>query len=166
MPLLPDNPLVIDSSFSADEAIERLRAATGAPRWVRFRVPATAFEGEITGREFRIRRAIHYQNGWLPRIRGHVQPRAEGCRLTVTMSLHPAVSVFVLLWLGAAAAFTIPALLLLLVHGAPAPLMVPGMMLLFGGGISFGAYAFEANLARNQLTALLDARRPAEHARS
>lgn len=158
MPLLPNNPLVIDSPLSMDEALERLRAATGAPRWVRFRTPATPFEGEVAGHEIRIRRAINYQNSWLPRIRGHVQPRAEGCRLTVTMSLHPVVTVFMLVWFGAVAAFSVPALLLL-PHGDPGPLVITGMMMLFGGGLSFGAYAFEANAARDRLEALLNARR-------
>jgi hypothetical protein len=161
MPLLPPNPLIIDSPLSADEALARLRAATGAPRWVRFRAPATPFEGEVTGHEFRIRRAINYQNSWLPRIRGHVEPRAEGCQLTARMSLHPLVMLFMLAWFGAVLAFAVPGLLLLLRAGDPGLLAFDGMMLLFGGGLSLGAYGYEANAARDRLTALLGSRRTA-----
>ena len=163
MPLLPPNPLVIDSPLTAEQAVERLRAATGAPRWVRFRTPSTPFEGEVAGHEIRIRRAINYSNAWRPRLRGHVQPRAEGCRLTVAMSLPMPVAVFMLVWLGGVAAFLVPSLLLLLA-GDPGPFAFTAMMLLLGGGIAFAAYAFEANAARARLTALLDARRPAGRA--
>jgi hypothetical protein len=165
MPLFPYDTLQIDSPLSADAALARLRQATGPQRWFRFGTPQQPFEGEVSADAVRIRRAIGYQNAWLPRIRGRIEPRAAGCRLHATLSLHPAVAVFIVVWFGGALMMIPPALALVLAGGPPGGLVITPVMLLFGWGLCSGAFTFEAWAARERLAALLEAVRPADRGR-
>jgi hypothetical protein len=159
--LFPRNLLVIDSPLTPDEALVRLRHATGKPRWVKmpFQASETPFEGRIDGNEVRIQRAIGYQNAWLPRIRGHVQPLADGCRLTGTLSIHPLVALFTVVWFAAAVATMVPALMSLRVS-TPAPAATTALIMLLVGATVFGLYVFESRAARARLAELLNARSP------
>ena len=44
-------------------------------------------------------RTIGYRNSWLPHLFGKVAASGSGSRLDVTMTYHPAVAVFTVLWL-------------------------------------------------------------------
>lgn len=154
--LFPRNQLVMDSPLTADEALSRLRHATGTPQWVKmpFQPSESPFEGRIDGNEVRIQRAIGYQNAWLPRIRGHVQPLADGSRLTATLSIHPLVAVFTVVWFAAAVATMLPALMTLEVS-APGPAAIVALVMLLAGVAIFGLYVFESRAARARLAELL-----------
>lgn len=161
MPLLPYATLLIDSPLPVERAAARLQQATGPRTLFRFgpRSPHP-FAGEITDREVRIERAIGYQNAFLPRIRAHLEPCAEGCRLVGSMSLHPFVAVFLAVWVG----FLLMGLptLLRLARGEPSPQAWTLLaMLAFAWALAAGAFTVEARLARRRLAALLDAAGPA-----
>jgi hypothetical protein len=62
------------------------------------------FYGSLSGGSFKISRNIRYNNSFLPQIRGRIEPTGGGSRVAMTMFVHPAVAVFMLIWsLGAAA---------------------------------------------------------------
>lgn len=158
MPLLPYDTLLIDSPLSVARAGQRLQQATGPRKWVRwFGVPVHPFEGTVTANEVRIQRGMGYQNSFLPQIRGRIEPRAEGSRLEGTMSLHPAVAVFLMVWFGIALLVGLPAILLALRMGdLSVGLWIALAMPLFAWALSAGAFTVEARLARQRLEALLE----------
>jgi hypothetical protein len=168
MPLLPYDTLVIDSPLPPGEALARLRAATGPRRWFRgFGAATHPFQGEVVGDEVRIERVIGYGNSFLPRIHGRVEPRAHGSRLNATMALHPLVAVFMLVWMAFALATGLPLAALQLARGLDEPAMLTPMgMALAGWLLASGCFTFEARIARERLTALLDARADARSPRA
>lgn len=162
MPLLPYDTLLIESPLPLHEARARLQGATGPVRWLRFGAPPHAFEGEVAGDAVRIHRAIRYQNAFLPRIEGRLEPGAQGSRLRAAMKLHPFVAVFMAVWFSIALAAGLP-MVIALFFGAPAvTALIPLAMLLFGGALVSGAFTFEARIARERLAALLDGHTPAD----
>lgn len=157
MPLLPYDTLVIESPLPVAEALGRLQAATGPVRWMRFGAPAYAFEGEVTEDEVRIRRAIGYQNSFLPRIEGRLEPAARGSRLSATMEMNSPVTIFMGLWMAVAVTISLPMLVLALVSDPPvAMVLVPVGMLLGGWALASGAFTLESHMARAHLTQLLE----------
>lgn len=161
MPLLPYDTLVIDSPLPVAEARARLEQATGPRRWLRtwgfVSVPSHPFVGEITDHRVRIQRAIVYQNSFLPHIEARLEPRAEGCRLAGTMSLHPLVGVFMLFWVAVAAVIALTAAVGSLRRGQmDAGAWMPLGMLIFAWGLCSGAFTVEARIARKRLAALLE----------
>jgi hypothetical protein len=157
MKLLPYRKLVIDSPLPVRTAEERLAEATGPRKLFRFGKSAYAFEGTVSTDDIRIRRVIRYQNSFLPRIHGRFEPRASRSRLVATLSLHPAVTVFMTVWFGMLALIGIPMVLLSLSQGVVGPgVLVPGGMLVFGCVLVCGGFAFEANLATERLTSILE----------
>lgn len=167
MPLLPYDTLLIDSPLPADGALARLQAATGPRRWTLWRGLGPAprpFTGTATADEIRIERVIGYGNAFRPRIRGRIEPRAGGSRLTATMSLHPFVSVFMLVWFGGVLATGLRIVAAPPSAGIREPVLIviPPAMLLLGWLLVAGGFTFEAWRARSRLTELLDARTPAD----
>src|ERR1700719_1571987 len=57
------------------------------------------FLGQVMGDSFRIRRGIRCRNSFLPGIRGHIEATPTGSIVRVSMSLDPAVAVFMAFWL-------------------------------------------------------------------
>jgi hypothetical protein len=158
MPLFPHATLLIESPLPVERAAARLQEATGPRTLFRFGPrPPQPFAGEVTGSEVRIERAIGYQNSFLPRIRAHLEPRAGGCRLVGSMSLHPLVAVFLVVWVAFLLMMGLPALLWL-ARGEPSPQAWTFLgMLAFAWVLSAGAFTVEARLAHRKLAALLDA---------
>lgn len=157
MPLLPFERYEIRSALPAAEAASRLAAAVEPERRFRREKAARAFEGEVGGAEFRIRRIIGSRNSFLPTIHGRIVPDAGGSRVRCTLTLHPLTAVLTALWLAG-----------VLIAGGSAlgPLppgqsgwsrVVPLGMLLFGWGLVSGAFTVEARRARRLLSELLGA---------
>lgn len=160
MPLLPYDTLLIESPFPVDEVRGRLQGATGPVRWFRFGAPTHPFMGEVADDDVRIHRAIGYQNSFLPRVAGRIEPTARGSRLTATMTLQPWVTVFIGVWMAMALAAAIPLLVLALTSDPPLGIvLIPVGMLLLGWAVASGAFTLEAHIARAQLTELLQGHR-------
>lgn len=157
MQLLPYRKLLIDSPLPVQAAEERLAQATGPRKLFRFGRSAYAFEGTVSTGNIRIKRAIGYQNSFLPRIHGTLAPRSSGSRLEATLALHPAVTVFLMVWFGMLALIGIPTMLRSLSDGIVWPaLLVPPAMFVFAGILVCGGFAAEANIAAERLTSILD----------
>jgi hypothetical protein len=163
MPLLPYDTLEIESPLSVAEARLRLQGATGPERWMRLGTPPHPFEGEVTEHEVRIRRAIGYQNSFLPRIRGRLEPAAQGSRLAATMEMHPLATLIMGLWMAIGLTTSLPMLVLAVLSDPPAEMVIiPVVMLLGGWALASGAFTLEARIARAHLTQLLDGRAAGE----
>jgi hypothetical protein len=156
--LLPYRRYQADSTAVPSDVEEAVRASVEPRRLLRFGASAHAFEGEVTAGAFDLRRIISYRNSFLPRIRGTIAPTPEGSRIAVTMSLHPAVFVFMTAWLG----FTGIAALVLFVAvlrgaGSAYQPLGPAVMFLFGWGMTLGAFSFEARRAERVLAEIISA---------
>jgi len=173
MPLLPHDRFAFDSPLSPDEASVRLAGFVEPRRMIRFgRGPTTRdFEGEVAARSFHVQRVIGYNNSFLPRIRGTIQPGERGSRVEGTMSLHPVVGIFLCIWMGAAAIYGLATSVAAIYGGSgPGDVLIPCGMLLFGWVLTSGAFTFEARVARRLLMDCLaatdaDARHAAERSR-
>lgn len=165
MPLIPYQVLVIDSPLPPDEAAARLARHVEPRRWFRFRLGALlgggprtrAFEGEVQGSHFSIRRILGYDNSFLPEIEGWIELAAQGSRIRVTLRLHWLVAAFMVVWLGAALLFSLTAGAGSLAVGDPLGLAVPALMFVFGWALMAGAFSWEAAHARRRLAELFEA---------
>ncbi len=100
----------IESPLPAQAVLERIGSLVREPPTLRQSVKEAVggrprnsppFIGTVAGNRFRVHRDIRYNNSFLPRIHGQVEASPRGTHIKVTMSLHPAVAVFALVWLGA-----------------------------------------------------------------
>ena len=146
-------------SMPQPQAVARLQALVGPPRsfleevkrsLTSQRKASPPFIGTIEADSFRIRRDIRYRNSFLPLIRGRVTSTPTGAQIHVTMSLHPAVVVFLLVWVGV---LRIP---LEAIVRAPSVQdgwahFVPVGLLLMGLGLVCGGFFPEALKARRIL---------------
>jgi hypothetical protein len=123
MAFIPFQKLTVTSPLSPEEVLSRLAGAlepmmkTGR-RWI-FDPNAKPYEGEILGREFRIRRVIGYRNSFLPVITGTVEPAEQGSVISIKLRLRRVTAVFACLWIGLAAFFGAAAFLTLFLPDAP-----------------------------------------------
>ncbi len=142
----------IDSPYSPEEVCRRLQAVVRPkPRWFGRATsdeagPEPAFQGSIGDRVFKVTRIIHYRNSFLPTIRGKVLPREAGARVHLLLTLHPAVAVFMALWL---ALFGYALILALLARPAEAPFRA--ILVLFGAALTGGGFYYEARKAERIL---------------
>ncbi len=103
MVLLPYQRVSLRTQAPADVVLQRMAAEVEPRRWLRSsfsKTPHRRFEGEITGDRFRLRRIIGYRNSFLPTVAGRVQSDGLATLLEATLTLHPLVAVFMLVWLG------------------------------------------------------------------
>jgi hypothetical protein len=157
MPLLPYDTLLIDSPLPVDEARARLEQATGPRRWARYGPPPQPFQGEVTADEVRIERAITYQNSFLPRIRGRLEPRADGSRLQATLSPHPLAAAFMAVWFAGVLLIGVPSTVAGLLAGESGlAVWITPLMLAFGWILCSGIFTIEAHIARGRLAGLLE----------
>ncbi len=61
-------------------------------------ISKTYFIGKFTDYQFEIRRAINYQNSFLPMIQGEILSEFDGCSVSLTLRLHKFVRIFLLLF--------------------------------------------------------------------
>lgn len=158
MRLLPKDTLLIESPLPAAEALARLRAATGPWKLFRLgRVPY-ALEGEVDADRVEVQRVIYYRNSFLPRVRAVVEPMPRGSRLRGTLSLHPLVVAFLVVWLGALLVAPV-AVFLTVPREQPRALfmLVPFAFLVVVWLLVVGAFSYEVKRARALLAELLAA---------
>jgi hypothetical protein len=107
------------------------------------------FIGVVTDDSFRIYRDISYRNSFLPQIKGALVTAPTGTDVSVTMSIHPLVALFMLFWLGGVGYGALAGFASQEARGALS--LVPTGMFIFGIGLTaFGFYP-EARKARRLL---------------
>jgi hypothetical protein len=63
------------------------------------------FVGRVEGSTFKILRRIYHRNSYRPQIRGSVIDVADGSHVDLTMSISPAVVVFLVIWFAMVGGF-------------------------------------------------------------
>ena len=159
MPLLPYRRIELRSPLSALEVVQALSGAVEPRRWLRFGWGTLPFEGTVTHSGFSIQRIIRYRNAFLPRIRGSVASEPSVSRISITLRLHGAVMVFLVLWLGVLLASAVA-----LVRSAAAAsprwesaLFLPGLLFL-GWLLVFGSFSYESRKAVRLIKSLVRGR--------
>ncbi|MEQ8381460.1 MAG: hypothetical protein RH949_03705 [Coleofasciculus sp. A1-SPW-01] len=159
MPILPDNAFTIQTHEPLPDVIDKLNAHIEAPktfRWTFSRNHAP-YTGRISSDGFEVRRIIHYQNSFLPTIRGRFESGSQGTVIRITMRLHPLVIGFLVFWYLTWYSATIPLFLWSISSGDG--VRVEG--LLFLGLPIFVLFTFwcsfwyEANRSRRELTQII-----------
>ena len=159
MPLLPYQRYEVISPKTPDKVRAALRGAVEPRCFLRFGAGTRPFEGEVEQRTFDLKRTIGYQNAFLPRIQGTVDATPGGSRISVTMSLHPVVLVFMTAWLGFAAVGC-GALLVsgLSGRGSVYGALGPAVMFVLGWTLAAGGFTFEERIATRLLADVMMAR--------
>ena len=151
MALVPFERLTLRSRLKSDELYRRLAAAVEPARWYRnpfSREQHKPYEGEIAPNGFRINRVIRYRNSFLPTIIGRIRADEAGSEIEMVLRLHLAVAVFMVVWLGgAAAAATVGAVEVLRGHPSPAGL-IPLAMFVFGYVLMQAGFVVESRRAK------------------
>lgn len=155
MRLLPYDKLSIHSPLPMDQAEARLRESVGPTRYLRFGAGPYPFQGEVDGTEVRIHRSIIYQNSFLPRIRARLEPHGQGSRLAGTMSLHPFVLVFSVVWVTGVMIGLWQTVARVSRGGPAAEVGIPLAMLAFLYVTMSVGFWWEAAIARRRLAEIL-----------
>jgi len=108
--ILPYRRFDLISPLSPAEALNAVKSAIEPVPWFRFfwTTPRVPFEGDVVGNSFRCQRVVVGRSGFLPKIRGAVEPHSlGGSRIRGTMALDwsEAMSVVVIIALFGFLAF-------------------------------------------------------------
>ncbi len=153
---VPYARVTLESRHTVDEVLRRFRDDVEPHRWLRnpFSRKHKTFQGQIVGLGFRIRRIIHYNNSFLPVVRGEVRPGGLGARVEITMRLEAFVIGFLCVWFGMLFLFAAMGL----AHGIRETTGIVGIFGLFGYLLTTIAFSFEASRALGSLRTLLAAK--------
>jgi hypothetical protein len=159
MPLLPYLRCELASSKTPSEVEEAMRAAVEPKQFLRVGGATRPFEGVVGDRAFNVRRIIGYRNSFRPEIRGEISAAPDGSRIAITMSLHPVVLVFMIVWLGGVGVGCVA----MLMHanrkgGTAVQVLGPAGLFAFGWLLSAGGFTFEARKAQALLAHTMQAR--------
>lgn len=107
------------------------------------------YEGTIKGNCFAVSRIIDYRNSFKPLIHGEIQAEIDGCSLHITMSPHPSVLIFMMVWFSGVLFGLVGFIVTLFAprmhtQNPPVLILIPLGMLVFGYGLSVGRFKFEA----------------------
>lgn len=116
------------------------------------------FEGEVSDIGFKLSRIISYRNSFLPIIKGSFEESASGLKINISMSMHPFVNAFMLIWFGGVGIGFFATIFSFLksptdFHSA---FFVPAGMLLFGWGLVSIGFWSEARKAKEKLKTILN----------
>lgn len=100
MKIFPYEKFRIKCCKSNDEILQILENNIEPARLLRFGRGIKFFEGHFDEKKFKIHRIINYRNSFIPVIKGRIDYRADRTDVTVTMSMHLLVEVFMAVWLS------------------------------------------------------------------
>lgn len=91
------------------------------------------FIGKLDDHGFRLTRVIYYRNSFLPIVKGRFEQGSVGTRLEVSMTLHPAITVFVLIWFIGVGTIGLMAILYMFLNNFHPKFLIPIAIFLLGG---------------------------------
>lgn len=159
MLLIPYKRLSFKVSLSTADA-SKLLADSVDPNFSYFslfRKTDKTFQGKVNEAGFQISRIIRYRNSFLPTLNGKFVLAGSGTQVDVTLSMHPLVIGFLIIWFGAFIFFSGAAFLGELMQGGfNWGALAPMLFVLLFYGIVTALFAFEANKAEQFLNSLYD----------
>jgi WD40 repeat protein len=163
MKLLPHYTFSLQAHDPLSVVLERLAAQVEPPKTVRWFLSQDhlLYEGSVSEEGFKISRIIHYRNSMLPVIRGRFEQSSDGTVVQINMTLHPLVlgflGFFYLTWYSIVAPIALMSGwngVTLLFIGLPLVILV----------VFAGAFWFEAQHSRRELTQILLGQRDPQQA--
>lgn len=159
--LIPFESLIITTSLTFSEVLQRLDEVVTLPKLFRITLPfgpppVKPYEGTISGNTFKISRIITGRNSFLPIIKGEIHSQPFGCSIKIRMSLHTIVIAFMILWLWTTGSIGLFSLCAWFVEPSVGPIFVPILgMFLFGWLLCLIPFKVEAKAATKFLSILL-----------
>ena len=139
-----NRPVRIASRLSPQEALRRIEGGIGSGSGVH------TISGWVTGDEVRLVARRPFRNSWRPILRARVVATPGGCELVGSIGTHPAVKVFMTVWLCFAGLLAV----LGAVFGTGSERLValpPFLMIAFGLALNY----FGHSLGRHDARALI-----------
>jgi hypothetical protein len=148
MRLFPFEHLVVRTSLTEIEIVEKLESSIEPKRLLRiFDFDHKPYQGKIEDHSFSTERIISYRNSSLPQIKGTIEPEIGGCKIEMTMSLHPFAALFTALWVSILGLTMVGTLISGIQSGNLLSfweLLPTAGMIIFGYGLTLGAFKIES----------------------
>ncbi len=160
MLFIPYERLTIMTGMSVGETAATLADVVEAKRFWRnpFSRNHKRYQGQMTPASFEFTRIIHHRNSFLPIIKGQLQPAVQGTLVNLTLSLHPLVLVFWLLWMMMIGLGALLGLASWLTKPDEPAMLIPVGMFVFGYLLCIIAFNWEARKERQFIAELLTGR--------
>ena len=115
------------------------------------------YEGSVYGNQFSMQRKIGYRNSFNPQIKGTIITEEKSNHIHIVMTMHPAVMIFMGIWLSGALFAAVAAFIseLQKEHFEPATLLVL-LFFVFGYCLATGGFKYESNKSKRFLDQLFD----------
>lgn len=122
------------------------------------KIGAQDFSGKIEEMQFEITPVITYRNSFNPTAKGEIKCRNHGSLIEVECRMNSWVYIFISIWM----VFLLLILLFSILSYTPEftdpeSLIIPLVILLFGYGLTIGAFKYESIPLRNKLKDILNA---------
>jgi hypothetical protein len=160
MKYLPFEKIEMRSKLSAEEIHKRILESTEPINFFRNSLfgPRSEkyFEGNVTEKNFNVRRIINYKSSFLPRIKGTFEKDFMGSRLEIKMELVKLVKYFLIAWMTFALLINLSLFSKLQSEHALLP-YAPILVLLVIYSIILAAFKYESIKAKKFLLELLEA---------
>ncbi len=163
MAFFPYERLTFETGLTVSEVVAALSEYVEPKRFWRnpFSSDHKSYQGTVSADGFRMLRiSQHYQrNSFLPVVKGRLHPMARGTHIAVTMSLHPFVAAFSVLWLSLIGIGSLAGVTAWLDAPRDVLRLAPVAMFIFGYLLCTLSFKWETRKERQFLAELLNARR-------
>ncbi|HEB62560.1 MAG TPA: hypothetical protein ENI82_05345 [Bacteroidetes bacterium] len=115
------------------------------------------FNGSIEGDSFKLTRIMNYRNSFAPMIKGNVETDENGSKITVKMSLHTIVKIFIYFWVSSVltAFFSLLSSIFIERKFSPEILLLFGMLVFIFMLMVFG-FKYESDKSKKYLAHLFE----------
>ena len=158
---LPLENIIYITKLSKDQVIQKLNENVEAEKSVSFGSFNLSYSkpyyGKINNYNFEIKRAISYNNSFLPQIKGEVYSDFDGTRIKVNMKLNSYVSAFISIWFVGVLFGCIVVNFALFTQDFTPFFLIPFGMLLIGIALVYGAFKTESSTSKSDLMRIFEA---------
>ncbi|MRI00031.1 hypothetical protein GH721_05720 [Kriegella sp. EG-1] len=163
MKIIPSRKIELVTSLSKEEVekilIENMQAKKGIEFGFSKRTNQKLFEGTYYHGQFNIQRVINYRNSFIPKITGKISSGVGGTKIIAELKMHGFVIVFMVFWMGGVSLASIGAIYSMINNGINDFFsLIPIIMLVFGGGMVYFGFKYEADKAVRELKRIFKAR--------
>lgn len=150
---------ILNENFVLTTSLTKPEVAAALNGLFQKNASAGTYRGHVIGNQFSMTRIITHRNSFLPKITGEIIGKNHGTDVDVTMKPLKAVSVFMLIWLGAAALIAVGTTVVYLAGGEMTlfSCAVPAVMFVFGFAMSNIGFSAEVSKSKKDLVEALQA---------